>query len=229
MDSEKSGGLTYNDILMLPGHIDFNVRRSLNQSADGSMSLLLRRAELDDDADEVVTLSTFRLASGLGGLARDLVRRLSRAGSSAAGVLTVPGHHYPLIASRSGSASRLPSSRRRWTPSPRPRWLSRWGWVRARAFFFCVPETNSFPLSPCCSSQLLGGLGIIHHNNTAEQQAAMVRKVKKFENGFISDPVVLGPEASVQSVLDIKAKLGFCGVPITGQSLVDSCFFRALA
>lgn len=64
--------------------------------------------------------------------------------------------------------------------------------------------------------QLLGGLGIIHHNNTAEQQAAMVRKVKKFENGFISDPVVLGPDATVQSVLDIKAKLGFCGVPITG-------------
>lgn len=26
MDSEKSGGLTYNDILMLPGHINFNVR-----------------------------------------------------------------------------------------------------------------------------------------------------------------------------------------------------------
>lgn len=74
------------------------------------------------------------------------------------------------------------------------------------------------PPCSCPVSQLLGGLGIIHHNNTAEQQAAMVKKVKKFENGFISDPVVLGPTATVKDVLDMKARLGFCGVPVTGAS-----------
>ncbi|KAJ3358609.1 inosine-5'-monophosphate dehydrogenase [Allomyces javanicus] len=62
---------------------------------------------------------------------------------------------------------------------------------------------------------LCGGLGVIHYNCTVEDQVAMVRKVKKFENGFISDPVTLGPHHTVADVLDIKEKHGFSGVPIT--------------
>lgn len=62
---------------------------------------------------------------------------------------------------------------------------------------------------------LHGGLGIIHHNCSAEEQASMVRKVKKFENGFIADPICLGPDGVVGDVLEIKARLGFSGFPIT--------------
>ncbi len=48
-------------------------------------------------------------------------------------------------------------------------------------------------------------------------QAAMVKAVKKFENGFITDPLVLGLNGTVQDVLDIKERFGFTGIPVTGE------------
>lgn len=78
---------------------------------------------------------------------------------------------------------------------------------------------------------LLGGIGIIHHNCTADEQAEMVRKVKKYENGFINDPVVISPEVTVGEVKKMHETLGFTSFPVTGMFIffylcVFVCLFR---
>ncbi|CAK7905597.1 inosine-5'-monophosphate dehydrogenase [[Candida] anglica] len=67
---------------------------------------------------------------------------------------------------------------------------------------------------------LLGGIGIIHHNCTADEQAEMVRKVKKYENGFINDPVVVSPDVTVGQVKAMKQTLGFTTFPVTDNGKV---------
>lgn len=62
---------------------------------------------------------------------------------------------------------------------------------------------------------LLGGIGTIHHNCSAEEQAAMVRKVKTYENGFINSPVVVTPTTTIGEVRAMKEELGFSGFPVT--------------
>ena len=65
---------------------------------------------------------------------------------------------------------------------------------------------------------LQGGLGVIHHNCSADAQADMVRKVKRYENGFILDPVVIDRNTTVAEAKALKEKWGFGGFPVTGQS-----------
>lgn len=65
------------------------------------------------------------------------------------------------------------------------------------------------------SLALLGGIGFIHYNNTIEEQAGLVRRVKRFENGFITDPMVLGPENTIEDIDRIHREQGFTGIPIT--------------
>ncbi len=69
---------------------------------------------------------------------------------------------------------------------------------------------------------LLGGIGIIHYNNSIEQQVNEVRKVKRFENGFINDPMVLSPGNTIEDIDTIKEKYGFSGIPITEDGKLNS-------
>lgn len=74
---------------------------------------------------------------------------------------------------------------------------------------------------------LQGGLGVIHHNCSPDAQAAMVRKVKRYENGFINDPIVISPDSTVGEAKALKEKWGFGGFPVTGQFF--SCLYTPLA
>ena len=66
-----------------------------------------------------------------------------------------------------------------------------------------------------------GGIGIIHKNMSIEQQAEEVDKVKRSENGVITDPFSLSPEHTIQDADDLMSKFRISGVPITeGTKLV---------
>ena len=66
-----------------------------------------------------------------------------------------------------------------------------------------------------------GGIGIIHKNMSIEQQAEEVDKVKRSENGVITDPFYLSPEHTLEDANNLMAKFRISGVPITeGKKLV---------
>jgi IMP dehydrogenase len=66
-----------------------------------------------------------------------------------------------------------------------------------------------------------GGLGIIHKNMTAEQQAEEVRRVKKFESGVIKDPITVTPDTSIRDVIELTRANNISGVPVVdGNDLV---------
>ena len=66
-----------------------------------------------------------------------------------------------------------------------------------------------------------GGIGIIHKNMSIEEQADEVDKVKRSENGVITDPFYLSPEHTLKDANDLMGKFRISGVPVTeGRKLV---------
>ena len=66
-----------------------------------------------------------------------------------------------------------------------------------------------------------GGIGIIHKNMSIQEQAEMVDRVKRSENGVITDPFFLSPDHTLADAEDLMRKFRISGVPITvGRKLV---------
>ena len=74
-----------------------------------------------------------------------------------------------------------------------------------------------------------GGIGIVHKNMTAEQQAIHVKTVKKFESGVIVDPFTVSPETSIREVLELTRARNISGVPVvSGEDLLGIVTARDL-
>ena len=59
-----------------------------------------------------------------------------------------------------------------------------------------------------------GGLGVIHRNNRIDDQAAMVAKVKRFENAVITKPLTVSSAMRLSQVKSIMLEHGFSGLPV---------------
>jgi IMP dehydrogenase len=66
-----------------------------------------------------------------------------------------------------------------------------------------------------------GGIGIIHKNLSAQQQADEVRMVKKYESGVIKDPIHVSPQTTVREVQELRRQFNISGLPVVdGEELV---------
>lgn len=66
-----------------------------------------------------------------------------------------------------------------------------------------------------------GGIGIIHKNLTAKEQAREVAKVKRFESGVVRDPITIPPDMKIRDVIALSQQHGISGFPVVeGRKVV---------
>lgn len=66
-----------------------------------------------------------------------------------------------------------------------------------------------------------GGMGIIHKNMSAEQQAAEVRKVKRYEGGIVANPITVTPDTTLGELISLTEEYRISGMPVVeGKKLV---------
>src|SRR5688500_10966112 len=66
-----------------------------------------------------------------------------------------------------------------------------------------------------------GGIGIVHKNMNAKEQAREVAKVKRFEAGVVRDPITIPPTTKIRDVIALSAQHGISGFPVVeGKQVV---------
>ena len=60
----------------------------------------------------------------------------------------------------------------------------------------------------------LGGIGIIHKNNSPEEQALQVKSVKKFESGIVRDPISIKSTNTIEELRQLTSELKISGMPV---------------
>jgi IMP dehydrogenase len=65
-----------------------------------------------------------------------------------------------------------------------------------------------------------GGIGIIHKNLTAKEQAREVTKVKRFESGVVRDPITIPPQMKIRDVIALTEQHGISGFPVVEGKVV---------
>ena len=94
--------------------------------------------------------------------------------------------------------------------------------IKVKVPFLSSPMDTVTEHSMAIGMALQGAIGVIHYNMTEAEQANEVRLVKKFKNGFITDPACLCPDNTIADVLNFKERFGFAGIPITESGKIGS-------
>jgi IMP dehydrogenase len=63
-----------------------------------------------------------------------------------------------------------------------------------------------------------GGIGVIHRNLEADEQAEQVRRVKKFESGMVVNPVTIQPDATLADALALMSQHSISGIPVVERA-----------
>jgi len=86
--------------------------------------------------------------------------------------------------------------------------------------FVSSPMDTVTEANMAISMGLCGGIGMIHHNCTIDQQVKQIKTVKKYEQGFILDPIILKSDNTPRDIHRIRKDHGFSGIPITDTGVI---------